>query len=54
MKEIKSVVLLEMLGAFTLFSLIAAHGKESRFYVNGDLGGTLTGDSEEGVAHGLG
>ena len=54
MKEIKPVVLLGMLGAFAPFSLITAHGKESRFYVNGDLGGTLTGDSEEGVAHGAG
>ena len=49
MKEIKSVVLLGMLGVFTLFSLLAATGEESRFYIRGDLGGSLTGDSQGSI-----
>jgi len=45
MNEIKSVLLLGMLGVFTLLS----QGEESRFYIKGDLGGNLTSDSQGSV-----
>ena len=46
MKKIKSVGLLRLNGAFTLFLLLSARGEESRFYIKGDLGGDLTSDSQ--------
>jgi len=49
MKEIKSVVLLGILSAFTLLSLLTAQGQESHFYIKGDLGGNLTSDSEGSI-----
>ena len=49
MKAIKSVVLLGMLGGFTLLSLLSSQGEESHFYIKGDLGGNLTSDSQGSI-----
>jgi len=38
-----------MLGAGALLSLSIAQGEENRFYVKGDLGGTLTGDTQGSI-----